>query len=102
MAKTLAPGPSMVIFFEISNGELTVITPVTEKLILSPSFASIKACLNDPEPLSFVVVTVIVEIFPCTSPLNSSEDIFPQELPVASTHVPKELFGGLGKEGVVL
>src|SRR5262249_35263512 len=54
-----APGPEIVMFLLIGSAPLvSVIVPVTAKLIVSPSWAIVRARRNEPGPLSFVLVTV--------------------------------------------
>ena len=56
-----APGPLIVTLLSTTSSPLvSCIVPVTEKLIVSPSFASASAWRNEPAPLSFVFVTVVV------------------------------------------
>ena len=51
----------MVMLLSTSNSPLVKpIVPVMAKLIISPSLASASAWRNEPGPLSFVLVTVIV------------------------------------------
>jgi hypothetical protein len=62
--KLAAPGPSMsvkpVVLLRSGRAELSVIVPVTEKLIVSPLCAAASALRNEPGPLSWRFVTVIV------------------------------------------
>jgi hypothetical protein len=61
MARLAAPGPEMVILLSTSSSPLVKpMVPVTAKVIVSPSFAMASACRNEPAPLSFVFVTVMV------------------------------------------
>ena len=62
MVKRLAPGPVMVRFLSITNSPVVRVTAVTlgAKLIVSPDEASRIACRNEPDPLSFPFVTVMV------------------------------------------
>jgi hypothetical protein len=52
----------MMTLFPTSNSPLvSVMTPeMPVASIVSPSFATASACRNEPEPLSFVLVTLIV------------------------------------------
>ena len=51
----------MVTFLSTNNSPpVRLIVPATAKLMVSPSFALASACRNEPGPLSFVLVTVIV------------------------------------------
>src|SRR5260370_3581235 len=63
-ARRAAPGPEMVKFLTINNSPLvSVIVPLTEKLIVSPAAALAIASRSDPGPLSAVLVTVAAN--PC-------------------------------------
>src|SRR5205085_1896731 len=60
-ARFAAPGPEMVMLVLTSSSPLvSPIVPVTAKLMVSPSLASASAWRNEPGPLSFVFVTVMV------------------------------------------
>src|SRR6266536_3865240 len=55
------PGPLIVMLLSITSSPLVKpMVPVTAKVILSPSFALTSACRNEPGPLSFVLVTVMM------------------------------------------
>ena len=60
--KRSAPGPVIVRFLPITNSPLVRVTAVRHgaKLIVSPDDALMIACRNEPRPLSFPFVTVIV------------------------------------------
>src|SRR6266436_6724339 len=56
--RLVAPGPEMVKFLLINNSPLvSVIEPVTEKVMTSPGAAPAIAARKEPGPLSAVVVT---------------------------------------------
>src|SRR5438046_4677793 len=60
-ARRFAPGPLMVMFLLITSSPLVrLIAPVTANVIVSPSLAVARAWRNEPGPLSFVFVTVVV------------------------------------------
>ena len=60
-AKLAAPGPLIVtLLFTVKLPLVSVIGPVTAKLIVVPSSASASAWRSEPAPLSLVLVTVIV------------------------------------------
>src|ERR1051326_3286711 len=55
------PGPLIVMFLSITSSPLVkLMVPFTPKLIVSPSFASASAWRNEPGPLSFRLVTVMM------------------------------------------
>ena len=55
------PGPLIVMFLSITSSPLVkLIVPVTANSIVSPSFASASAWRNEPDPLSFRLVTVMM------------------------------------------
>src|SRR5437660_1166094 len=72
-ARLGAPGPEMVILWlTVSSPVVRVIVPVTAKVIVSPSFAMLSACRNDPGPLSLVFVTVMVMAYAGPAAMISS------------------------------
>src|ERR1043166_8871669 len=55
------PGPLMVTFLSITSSPVfKLMVPVTATLMVSPSVASVSAWRNEPAPLSFRLVTIIV------------------------------------------
>jgi hypothetical protein len=50
----------MTLWFTVKKPVVNVTVPEIEKLIVSPSFASASAWRNEPGPLSFALVTVMV------------------------------------------
>src|SRR5438067_4600843 len=68
ISRTDAPGPLMVRLVPIVSGVLTVMVVGRGrlKLIVSPAAALVIAARNEPEPLSFVFVTVMMRMLPKT------------------------------------
>jgi hypothetical protein len=63
----------MVTFLSIASSPLvSPIVPVTAKVIVSPSLASTSAWRNEPGPLSFVLVTVMVVAYTGIAAVQSS------------------------------
>jgi hypothetical protein len=61
IVSAFAPGPTMLTFLLMTSSPVfSVIVPVTEKLMVSPSAASASALRNEPSPLSLLFDTVIV------------------------------------------
>src|SRR5437016_4955985 len=80
-ARLGAPGPEMVILWlTVSSPVVRVIVPVTAKVIVSPSFAMLSACRNDPGPLSLVFVTVMVMAYAGPAAMISSAAAMAAEL----------------------
>src|SRR5439155_16726439 len=61
------PGPLIVMFLSIASSALVrlMVCPLSagSKLIVSPSFASASAWRSEPEPLSFMLMTVMVAAY---------------------------------------
>ena len=72
----LVPGPEIVMFLTTTSPPLvSVIVPLTAKVILSPSCATASAWRSEPAPLSFVLVTVMMAAPVCLAVAQSNNTL---------------------------
>src|SRR5438876_3612763 len=94
IARLDGPGPLIVRLVVMSSVLLSVIVPVTPKLIVSPELAAAIAARREPSPLSFVFVTVIVLAKPGDALKSTSTISATQPTTVCSSLLPDRCICG--------